>query len=238
MRKILFAFILLLPFTGYSQKTNDVIYLNNGSIIKGQITNNDNSIVTIETFCGNTFVYEVDDVREITKEKHIPFQTLKNKGYYNYTSMGGLIGSENDEKTTTFSILMEHNYQLNKNFAVGAVTGIEWFTYSVAPLGANIKLTAPLEYNMGFYLGFSGGYSIPLEEFISVDYEIKETKGGYFFNSEIGLIFPSMGNANLYIAMGYRYQDLRYVREDWWLNEVERKTTYNRFSLKVGVCLH
>ncbi len=238
MKDILFALILLLPIIGYSQKTSDVIYLNNGSIIKGQIISNENNSVKIETYCGNTFVYLSADIREITEEKYIPFKTLKNTGYYNYTSMGGLIGSVSDNKTTTFSFTMEHNYQINKNIAVGAVTGIDWFEYPVAPIGINFKLIAPMEYNMAIYLGITGGYSVPLEELVVADYDIKETKGGYFASSEIGVILPSMGNANIFIAIGYRYQDLRYVREDRWLDEVERKTTYNRFSLKVGVCLH
>jgi len=238
MKKLILIALLLTGSIIHAQNKVDVIYLNGGSIIKGLIIENNEQIVKIQTFCNNTLVYKKAEVIEFKKEKYEPFVPLKKIGYYNYTSMGGLIGSESDAKTTNFSILMEHNYRLNNYFAAGAVTGIEWFNTSVAPLGLNIKLILPISDKMYYYLGNSGGYSVALEEVVEENYVIKETKGGYFYNSELGVVFPSIGNANIYFALGFRYQDLSYVREDWWIDEVERKTTYNRFSIKVGVCLH
>lgn len=238
MRNIIAILLLLTGSQTHAQNKVDAIYLNNGGIIKGLIIESNEDVIKIKTFCDNTLVFNKSEVSELKKEKYNPFNTLKKTGYYNYTSMGGLIGSESDAKTTNFSILMEHNYQINNYFAAGAVTGIEWFNTSVAPLGINLKLILPASDNMFYYLGNSAGYSVALEEVVEENYVIKETKGGYFYNTELGVVFPSIGNANIYMALGFRYQDLTYVREDWWLDEVERKTTYNRFSLKIGVCLH
>lgn len=238
MKKLLLLLLIFIDFQLYAQIKVDVIYLKDGSIIKGLIIEQNEQIIKIKTFCDNTLVFSTENIVEQKKEKYEPFKPLKKTGYYNYTSMGGLIGSESDAKTTNFSILMEHNYRANNYISVGAVTGIEWFNTSVAPLGLNLKLILPASEKMFYYLGNSAGYSVALEEVVEENYIIKETKGGYFYNTELGVVFPSIGNAHVYFALGFRYQDLSYVREDWWLDEVERKTTYNRFSLKIGVCLH
>jgi len=161
----------------------------------------------------------------------------KVKGYYNYTSIGTLVGSKGDENTYISSLIMEHNYQFNKRIAIGIVTGIEWFDVSVLPLGPNLKLFAPQRNNASFFLGLSGGYAMALEDMEFPDFEVTDTKGGYFMNSEIGYLFPSLRNYKLFVAIGYRYHEFELTRQDWLLNQVDRKTKYNRFSLRVGVSI-
>lgn len=161
----------------------------------------------------------------------------KQSGYFNYTSIGSLIGSKNDDKTYITSLLMEHNYQFNKNWAVGLVTGVEWLDVTVMPLGPNIKGFLPGTNGSSFFAGLSSGYAFALEGMEFYEYEIKETKGGYFLNTELGYILPSKKDYSVFIAMGYRYHEFEFVRADWALEEVERKTTYNRFSIRIGVQL-
>ncbi|MCG8581526.1 MAG: hypothetical protein MI866_16495 [Bacteroidales bacterium] len=160
---------------------------------------------------------------------------FKEKGYFNYTSIGSLIGSGNDDKTHITSLLMEHNYQFNKTFAAGVVTGVEWLDVTVMPLGPDLKVFFASKNNSGFFWGTSGGYAIALEDMEFWDYEIIDTKGGAFFNTEIGYIFNSKQHYNFFLALGYRYHEFEFTRNDWRLNEVERKTTYNRLSIRVGV---
>lgn len=159
----------------------------------------------------------------------------KEKGYFNYTSLGTLIGSKSDDKTTITSIIMEHNYQFNKNIAAGIVTGVEWMDVTVMPLGPNLKVFIPNKNKSSFFLGLSGGYAIALEDMEFWEYEIIDTKGGAFFNTEFGYIIPSKQNFNFFFAFGYRYHEFEFTRKDWYLNEVDRKTTYNRFSIRIGV---
>ncbi|WP_430816625.1 hypothetical protein [Carboxylicivirga sp. RSCT41] len=159
----------------------------------------------------------------------------KETGYFNYTSLGSLIGSKNDDKTYITSLLMEHNYQFNKTIAAGIVTGVEWLDVTVLPLGPNLKVFFPNRNASGFFWGTSGGYAIALEDMEFWDYEIIDTKGGAFFNTEFGYIFRSNQNFNFFLAAGYRYHEFEFTRKDWRLNEVERKTSYNRFSIRIGV---
>ena len=63
---LIFCFISLFIF---AQDTHDVIYLKNGSVIKGQITELiPDKHVKIETSDGNIFVYTFSDVEKIEKE--------------------------------------------------------------------------------------------------------------------------------------------------------------------------
>ncbi len=160
---------------------------------------------------------------------------VKARGYFNYTSIGSMIGSKNDEKTYITSLLMEHNYQLSNKAALGLVTGVEWLDVTVLPLGPNIKLLMPNKNQSSFFWGTSGGYAIALENMEFWDYEVTDTKGGAFFNTELGYIFPCKQHYNFFLAVGYRYHEFEFTRDDWYLKEVERKTTYNRFSIRVGV---
>lgn len=220
-------------------QTTDMVYLNNGSIINGKLVEQNDNSFKIETCCGSLFVYDKSEVLKIeVGAGSMPLQ-IKSKGYFNYTSMGLLAGSEMDDKRSIFSVLMEHHYQVNSNLSVGGVMGVEFYNESAAPLGGVLKVVLPLKGKSSFFAGFSGGHLMPLEDAKSTDYEeISDTKGGPFVNTELGLIIPSNSNTNMFVALGYRYNELNYVREDWYYGDVERKVTYNRLSLKLGVMLH
>jgi len=170
----------------------------------------------------------------IPSSSETPMGDDKAKGYFNYLSFGSLIGSRGDDHTHISSLLMEHNYQLNKNIAFGLVTGLEWFDAMVLPLGPNVKGLLPRRHNSCFFAGSSGGYAVALED-LDTEHEEIDAKGGPFFNAELGYIFPSKKRYNMFFALGYRYHEFISIRNDWFLNEVETKVIYNRFSFKVGV---
>ena len=239
MKFITLTLILLIGLFASAQQTTDIIHLKNGSIIKGKIVEKTDEKIKIETFGGNIFVYSSQEIDKTeTTNEPLPGY-LKAKGYYNYTSMGILVGSDIDENQSVFSVLMEHNYQLYQYFAIGGVIGIDFFNESIAPLGVNLKALLPLKAKSTIFINTSSGYSIPLEDAENDNNnEYTDTKGGVFINSEIGIIVPSKSNINLFLALGYRYNELNYIRSDWQYGNVERKVTYNRFVLRIGICLH
>ncbi len=64
--QILFFFIYI---TAFSQKVLDVVYLNNGSVIKGSIVKIvPNKDVKLTTDNGSVFIFKMSDIKEITKE--------------------------------------------------------------------------------------------------------------------------------------------------------------------------
>nr|MBS9774853.1 hypothetical protein [Tenacibaculum sp.] len=77
MKKVFLLTISIMLFSNiiFAQENNrDVVYLKNGSIIKGYIIEQvPNKTMTIQTIDGSTFVYPIDEIKKITKEiSHIP----------------------------------------------------------------------------------------------------------------------------------------------------------------------
>ena len=240
IRKLFLTLLIIVPHTlSFAQKTIDVIFLNNGNIIRGKILENKTDTLKIETLCKNILVFTPSEVLKTSTESYHKYD-LKTKGYFNFTSMGVLIGSSHNDTPAPFSVLMEHIYRFNNNLAMGGVTGVEMLNESVIPLGITLKGLLPLSSGSTLYAGITGGYSFSLDKPSNDDYyyNITNAYGGYLYNTELGLIIPSGGNVSFFIAMGYRYNELNYKREDWQLVSVDQKLIYNRFSIRIGLSIH
>lgn len=233
---LLLIAIIFVTFPVFGQKQTDVVYLKNGSIIKGKIINESEEILRIETCCGNIFVFRSDEILSIKQEEFKPNKTVKEKGYLNFTSLGILIGTGRSDKEAPFSLIIENNYRFNKYLALGGLVGLETLNEAVFPVGVNVKGMLPFQKGSVAYAGFSAGYSISLEK-PPADFTIIKAYGGFLFNPEIGFITPTGSNGSFFMAIGYRYNQLNYRREDWYFEDpVERKQIYNRLSIKLGIC--
>jgi hypothetical protein len=66
---ILLACTMLFTYYAYAQELQDVVYLKNGSIIRGIIIEQiPNKTLKIKTADGSVFVYQMDDIARITRE--------------------------------------------------------------------------------------------------------------------------------------------------------------------------
>lgn len=238
--KFRFFLLILLVFCIHSnaQTKIDVVYLKNSSIIKGNLLEESDTLVKIETCCGSIFAFQVSDIVDIKQEELKNSKALKSSGYYNLTSLGVLTGTGTNEKEAPLSLMMEHLYRLNNYTAFGTIIGLETLNEAVLPVGLNIKGLMPLSNGGATYIGISGGYSFSLEKPPSY-YTITKAKGGLFINPELGFIVSSSGNGSFFMAVGYRYNILNYERDDFYYSEtIERKQIYNRISIKIGICFH
>ncbi len=159
----------------------------------------------------------------------------RSSGYQNYTSYAKLIGSGEDHNTFIGSIQMENNYLFHHNFSFGLTMGIEWMDIDLATIGPNIKIILPGTKQQSFYAGLSLGRVIPLEDAKEEWLEVKKTEGDMFYNAELGYVLPTRSAFTLYMALGYRFQEFSYTIDNWWLQEVERSISYNRFTVRIGV---
>lgn len=74
IQKLTLVFMLLLfsTFIAKAQSTKDVVYLNNGSIIKGKIIEfTPSESLKIKTSDGSIFVYQMSEVKKMEKEEDI-----------------------------------------------------------------------------------------------------------------------------------------------------------------------
>lgn len=145
-------FLLLLAAAQITTSAKEVIYLKNGSIIKGDIVEIvPNKTLTVETADGSSFVCNYDDIDKITREKtennevkatpkDNNLSPLK-KGYSGQLSSATLIG-ENETIGLDFSAI--HGYRFNPRLFIGLGSGIryctnDWKDMVTIPVFANFR---------------------------------------------------------------------------------------------------
>ena len=165
----------------------------------------------------------------------VTISAAQHKGYMNFTTIGILAGTSADENPAPVSAVMDHHYRFSNLLAPGITLGIEQLNENTMPLALNCKMFLPAN-RCEFFAAFMGGYSVPLEK---PDYEgIEKAHGGALAGAEIGLTIAVNSGASIVVGFGYRYSALNYSLNDWWVGAYERKITYNRFSVRMGVAIH
>jgi hypothetical protein len=159
----------------------------------------------------------------------------QNHGYMSILSFGILAGTSADENPAPLSVLTEHHYRFNKTISLGALTGIEQLNENTMPAAVNLKLFLPAG-ACDFFLDGSVGYSVSLEKPTAVG--ILKATGGFMTGAETGLFIRVNSGSSVVIALGYRYNELNYELEDWWIGNYERKITFNRFSIRIGIAIY
>ena len=135
MKKIfaLFVFVFISSIMFAQNNYQDVVYLKNGSIIRGVLIEQvPNKSIKIETADKNVFVYQIDEIEKITKEEIIRgrrYNAFKRRGYIGL-SLGASIpvGDFADEsngaaKTGLRLNLIDFGYLFTDNIGIAAT----WF---------------------------------------------------------------------------------------------------------------
>lgn len=97
MKKILFVILALSMSLTLSAQKRDVIYMKNGSVIRGQITEIADSKVKISTKDGSVFVYDMTEIDRMEKEEKAPAFDLRTKSdkVWNFGVTAGYMYSSN-----------------------------------------------------------------------------------------------------------------------------------------------
>ena len=190
---LLFALITTLSF-GQSNY-QDVIYLKNGSIIRGVIIEQvPNKSIKIETADRSVFVYQIDEIEKIAKEEKVSNknnESVRKKGFIGL-ELGanipvGKFADENDGAAKTgFQInLINFGYLFSDNIGITAT----WF-------GAS----NPIEGASNDYLWSHGGllvgplFSFPVSE--KIEWDVKPM---------VGLSWASITNTDLELASSFAF---------------------------------
>jgi hypothetical protein len=105
IRLILLAAVIILSVTALIAQTKDIVYLKNGSVIKGSILEMiPDKTIKIQTADGNIFVYNMSEIEKIGKEAAAPASEPKpavertsNEGQRTYESQRGYQGQSSSE---------------------------------------------------------------------------------------------------------------------------------------------
>ena len=130
--------MIFISFSAFAQEWQDVLYLKNGSVIRGVLIEQiPNVSVKIQTSDGSVFAYEMEDVEKMAKEQKQktekekkttePTGKLKypNRGYRGILSLSYVTGNDVDG----FSFTTVHGAQIFPKLFVGGGIGIEDISY-------------------------------------------------------------------------------------------------------------
>ncbi len=243
----LLVMLLIFSLTTAAQKPGKgVVYLKNGSIVRGALLSQDpGAPVKIKTSDNNIWVFERSSIDSIDQKAKLsaPFHT----GFFNLTEGGVLIGNRDNDFNAPSTFMNVSGWQFSNGLAAGVGLGVDFFSETYLPVVADFRYYLR---NQGIkpFISAQGGYAIalgkadkqyvynyastyyiwpaPVGQALDVD-----ARGGWLANPSIGFVAPLGENLGLTLSAGYRIMRHRYTREDNYKLDID----YNRLSLKVGL---
>lgn len=245
---ILFLMIFNAGFLFAQKHLQDVVYLKNGSIVRGVITEFiPEQSVKIETADGNTFVFGMADVEKITREEapcrsRLRPAVISTKGFFNDTETGMLIGGGDTSKfSTAYSLQNVSGYQVNRYLKIGAGAGIDHYndySHTFIPVFGRISGDI-VKYRVTPVYFVDAGYSFLIEkdEYSSGIQEVR-SKGGLMVHGGLGLKFYTATRVSFSILVGFKVQhserEYAYSWNESYIYHEGR--VYRRNTFRVGIC--
>ena len=263
MKKLILTIALILAICTslFSQNnTEDVVYLKNGSIIRGAIVEwRPDSIMKVEIAGGSQLVFNASEVKYYAREKKkikekenfkikdsiVEREIIRpkteiafNRGFRFGLEGGSIIGSGDNQNKNPLSIHTQCMYHFLPATSAGLGIGFEFFSTTQAPLYIDLRQYL----NQRFYAPYlfvQSGWLIPIgpTHYDLTGYKTK-AKPGYMVNPGIGFLLPLSEKTDISISISYRYQQIKYSMADYYKPNYERIEKMNRLNLKIGFSLH
>lgn len=241
----------------WAQKVQeDVVYLQNGSIIRGKILEFEpKGKLKVEIAGGTILVYEADDIVRIEKQdlqQAKISETIKdsetfishrppNKGMYN-SIMGGTLLKLDINKLPIPGVSLKYTAGYNFHHFIGIGGGLGIMSlegHAVLPIYANIRSyflktsASPfvdMNVGYGFILPSSGDPLNPIGANVGIN-------GGLYLRPSIGVRFPSNRRTHVTLDFGYVIQFKQNSYLDWNGNQAIEQQMLNSISLRIGITL-
>ena len=237
-------------------KLEDVVYLKNGSIIRGRMLELiPDSLVRIAIVGGSEFVFKASEISKIVAEKistpHNENQNnssnieppkptkvekpkyYRDKGIYTYISGGFLMCITSDEVPDVGihgDLIIGH--QLNRWAAIGGGIGFNRYPlneWMIVPIYADYRGYTNKSSESAYYsLGLGYG-------FVATNSSNAEAKGGIFIRPAIGYRFSSVQKTQFLAELGINIQKAKEEETIWDGSTVFRNYTFSRTALRLGI---
>jgi hypothetical protein len=226
--------LLFFPLFAQSQdkRVQDVVYLKNHWILKGEIILNNQDSLKVRTSGGNIFAFTRSEVLDLKKEKIPSYYQNKTSGFSSYTELGPLASKNTSTinvNTSAFSFQTVNGYTFTPLFFTGIGIGVDLYaTQTFLPLFGSIRgefnTQGPI--NPYYFLDLGHGFNITTNPSNTLS-----NKGGLLLALGGGIKINFNRASGFLLSLGYRIQNLSTT--DLSL----QKTTlsqYSRIALRAG----
>lgn len=205
---------MFLPASLLAQKKGwqDVVYLKNGSIIRGQLQESPSpAVVRLETIGQNLFVFKQEEVERVAREyAKANFKYPYTRGYQHITDVGISIGYKptvnalsDPDRSVDVSIQTFNGYQFMPALAVGLTTAIDTYgSLTLLPVALGIRGDIT-KTKVRPYYGLDAGYAL---DWLSNPHAVANQDGGFLWSPTLGLKFNSQKTHAFILNLGYRNQ--------------------------------
>lgn len=246
-KQIVLIVLLISCWVGSSAQYSfeNIIYLKNGSIIRGKIAHQTEDSTRVETRCKDVFIFPTSDILEMKLEgekikiehPNIDFITNK-KGIYNHTTFGVLTGNSELTEDFSYSASTTFGYEFNHLLGIGVGTGVNKLKTELLPVFVSLKSNL-LNRAFSPIATLKVGYSFPISKTKNIDETEYNYEGGLVCGFDLGVCNFGSKNHAFTITLGYQYQILQEKSSfpDWyWYQETYYKNTYefNKITIKIG----
>jgi len=242
IRVFLTAFVLTLNSTdAWAQRFEDVIYLKNGSIVRGMIisdtTGSGNTLILSNS--GDTWAFDKAEIDSVGREKKFEYKAVlfNTKGSEFKVDAEFLLRSGNNAigRAVIPGIGIGYGLRINKHFCTSVETGMQFYEYMEIPVSLSMRARVT-ERAIAPLLFIRTGYTIPGEKREDdFDYSYS-SRGGVNFATGAGIERIINGNAALLLTFSWHYQELNYHLSSLhqWVQDRDRKEAYSRFRITLG----
>jgi hypothetical protein len=234
-RSLIFLFFQIALLSAFSQNS-DVIYLKNGSILKGKIIQiRPGENVKFETSDGSIWVFDYADLLKFDNTDALQTGLIKldsTRNKYLIADMGFLVGTTNNDMKAPLSILAVYDVPIYNKVYAGIGTGLEFFEMTYIPVIAELRFKRR---TIGPSIYFQAGYTMPIKKEGTVDNSKYSFEPGILINPGISYTFGFSQGTAFTISIGYRYQKTSAKQlERYYNDDYLRIDKLNRMNLRFG----
>ena len=240
MKKHLAILIMLIfiLFPLSAQKTKDVLYLKNGSMIYGKLMEITNNEYKIQTADGSTFIYSLPEVEKFVNETP-KFDGRKKSGFGFVLEAGFMVGAQSTEYDAPFSFNFLGNVTSNTKNIFGLGSGVEYIGQPYMPVFLEYKYllsdrkTTPFVFVRGGKLFHLNGDEENTDYYYPQYNEKKSYSGGLSFTLGTGISWARDDNET-YLSFAYRNAHTSYSVKNYNNQYATYKSSLNRLEIKFG----
>ena len=262
--KLIFSILIcsLMSLTLLAQKNTlqEVLYLKNGSVIRGKILEQtDDGQIKIEIVGGNILTFTADQVKSIKFEPRtttVNTQTLPKykpriytpppyhvpqTGNYQVALLGWVAGRSPNGFRPGFSAHYIYGYRFSQYLSLGLGVGFDVYNLVDNGDGATQFYVDGRGYfkenTQTWYYKLNLGYGSPF----TGRWNIQESKGGIYMHPGLGWQFSSRSGTHFIIEFGASFQKAQFIETAWDpvtenMEQIDVENIwYQRNSLKFGI---